>query len=53
MALTLSRQVGESIIIDETIVVTVVKLRGGRVAISIEAPKDVPVRRAELEKKAA
>ncbi len=46
--LTLSRFVGEAIIINENITITIVKNDRGKIRISIDAPKDVPIRRAEL-----
>ncbi len=46
--LVLSRKKGESVIIRENIVVTVVDIRGDKVRLGIEAPKDVPVHRREV-----
>ncbi len=46
--LVLSRKKGESVIIRENIVVTVVEIRGDKVRLGIEAPKDVPVHRREV-----
>ena len=46
--LVLSRKKNESIIIDNNIVVTVVEIRGDKVRLGIEAPKDVPVHRQEV-----
>lgn len=46
--LVLSRRVGEKICIGKGIVVTVVALPGNRVRLGIEAPVEVPIRRAEL-----
>ena len=46
--LVLSRKKGESIVIGEHIVVTVVDLRNGKVRLGVEAPKEVPVHRQEL-----
>jgi len=46
--LVLSRKKGESIIIRENIVVTVVGIRGEKVLLGIEAPKDVAVNRREV-----
>lgn len=46
--LVLTRQKGQSIVINETIVVTITELRGGRVKVGITAPTDIVVRRAEL-----
>ena len=46
--LVLSRKTGESIIILENIVVTVVGIQGDKVRLGIEAPRDVPVHRHEV-----
>jgi carbon storage regulator len=46
--LILSRKSGERIVIDDSIVVTVVRTRGGAVCLGIEAPAQVPVLRQEL-----
>lgn len=48
--LVLSRHRGESIIIGTKgdIVVTIVEVRGDRVRLGIDAPKNVPVNRSEI-----
>lgn len=46
--LVLSRKRNESIVIDGNIVVTVVDIRGDKVRLGIEAPKDVPIHRSEV-----
>ena len=46
--LVLSRKTNESIIINDTIRVTVVGLKGDRVRLGIEAPRDVSVDRGEV-----
>ena len=46
--LVLTRKTGESIQIDENISVTVSQVRGGRVRLSIDAPRDVRVVRKEV-----
>lgn len=46
--LVLSRKKNESIIINDHIVVTVVEIRGDKVRLGIEAPKDVSVHRREV-----
>ena len=46
--LVLSRKVGESIFINESIRVTVVGSRGGQIRLGIEAPPEVIVLREEL-----
>lgn len=47
--LVLSRKRNESIVIDDTIVVTIVEIRGDKVRLGIQAPKDVPVHRSEVQ----
>jgi carbon storage regulator len=46
--LVLSRKKNESIIINNDIVITIVEIRGDKVRLGIEAPKDVPVHRMEV-----
>ena len=46
--LTLSRKVGETIVVGDNIRVTVTKVSGRRVALGVEAPKQVRVLRGEL-----
>ena len=46
--LVLSRKRTESIVIDEHIVVTVVEVRGDKVRLGIEAPREVPIHRSEV-----
>ena len=46
--LVLSRKLGEKIVIDDQIVVTVVKLEKGQVRLGIEAPREIPVFREEI-----
>jgi carbon storage regulator len=46
--LVFSRKKNEQIIIDGDIVVTVVEIRGDKVRLGIEAPKEVPVHRREV-----
>jgi carbon storage regulator len=46
--LVLTRKLGEEIIINGEICVSVVRLRGNRVQIGIKAPAGVPIRRREL-----
>lgn len=47
--LVLSRKVGESFLIGDKIVVTVVRIAGGGVRIGVEAPTDCSVMRKELK----
>lgn len=46
--LVLSRKRNESIIINDNIKLTIVDVKGDRVRVGIEAPKDVPVHRQEV-----
>jgi len=46
--LVLSRKKNESIIINDEITVTVIEVRGDKVRLGIEAPKDVSVHRREI-----
>ena len=48
MLLVLSRRIGEEIVIDEHIVITIVEIRGDKVRLGIVAPKEVPVHRQEV-----
>lgn len=47
--LCLSRYLNESIVIGGEIVVTVIEVRGDKVRLGIDAPKDVSVNRKEVE----
>jgi carbon storage regulator len=46
--LVLARKVKEGVVIDNRIKVTIVSIVGNRVKIGVEAPKEVNVRREEL-----
>ncbi len=46
--LVLSRKLNETIVIDEHIVVKVLRLENGVVSLGIQAPKSVPVHRQEV-----
>ena len=46
--LVLSRQRDESLIIGDNVVVTVVDVRGDKVRLGIEAPREIPVHRREV-----
>lgn len=46
--LVLSRKKNESIVIDERIVITVIEIRGDKVRLGIEAPRDVAIHRHEI-----
>ncbi len=46
--LVLSRKKNESVVINDNISIVVVEIRGDKVRLGIEAPKDVPVHRKEI-----
>ena len=46
--MVLSRRPNESIVINDKIVITVIEIRGDKVRLGIEAPRDVPVHRSEV-----
>ncbi len=46
--LVLSRRPNESIVINDKIVITVIEIRGDKVRLGIEAPRDVPIHRTEV-----
>lgn len=47
--LVLSRHPNQKLCIGDNIVVTIVDVRGDRVRIGIDAPKEIPVHRAECK----
>lgn len=47
--LVLTRTLGEKIVIDERITLVIVRIGPGNVRIGIEAPREMRIRRAELE----
>jgi len=51
--LILTRRTGETLVIGDSITVTVLETRGSQVRIGIEAPKDVPVHRQEVAERIA
>ena len=46
--LVLSRKKNESIVINDDITIVVVEIRGDKVRLGIEAPKEIPVHRNEV-----
>ena len=46
--LVLSRKEGEKIVIGDNIVIHIVDIRGDKVRLGIEAPKEIPVHRSEV-----
>ena len=49
LGLVLSRKEGERILIGDEIALTIVDIRGDKVRIGVEAPRDVTVHRAEVD----
>ena len=48
MMLVLSRKKNESIVINNDITIVVVEIRGDKVRLGVEAPREVPVHRREV-----
>lgn len=46
--LVLSRKKGERVVINNNIIVEVIEVRGDKVRLGIEAPKEMPVHRQEV-----
>ncbi|MGD0517337.1 MAG: carbon storage regulator [Thermoguttaceae bacterium] len=46
--LVLSRKPDESIVIDGRITITILEVRGNKIRLGIEAPKEIPIVREEL-----
>jgi carbon storage regulator len=46
--LVLSRKEGERLVIGENIVITVVRIKGNRVRIGVQAPSEVGIKREEI-----
>jgi carbon storage regulator len=49
--LVLARSAGQSVVLDERIVVTVLDTKGGIVRLGVAAPDEVAVRRGELARR--
>jgi carbon storage regulator len=47
--LVLTRKAGESIVVGDNIQITIVEVVGNRIRIGINAPREVPIVRAEVE----
>jgi len=47
--LVLSRKPGEKLMIGDNIVITILAINGNRVRVGIEAPKEIPVLRSEVD----
>lgn len=48
--LVLSRKVGQRLVLDDRITITINQINGNRVQVGIEAPDDVHILRGELDK---
>ena len=46
--LALTRKIGEALVINNNIEITVLEIRGDQIKIGISAPKDVPIYRKEV-----
>jgi carbon storage regulator len=46
--LILSRLIGETLVLDNNITITVTKISGDQVSLGIDAPKHIGIRRGEL-----
>jgi carbon storage regulator len=46
--LTLTRQIGETIIIGDNVKLTVIEVQGNQVRVGIEAPREIQVHREEI-----
>ena len=49
--LVLSRKLNESIVINDNVLVTVLRVRGDNVLLGIDAPLEIPVHRQEVYEK--
>ncbi len=46
--LILTRKIGETLIIKNDIIITILSIKGNQIRIGIEAPKDIPIYRKEI-----
>lgn len=46
--LVLSRRAGESIVIGNDVVITILEVRGGQIRLGVDAPRNLAVHRAEI-----
>jgi carbon storage regulator len=46
--LVLSRKAGESIVIGNDVVITILEVRGGQIRVGVDAPRSLAVHRAEI-----
>ncbi len=50
--LVLTRKINESLLIGDEVVITVVDVRGDKVRLGIEAPKEISIARSEIAQRA-
>lgn len=50
--LILSRKIGESVVINDNVIVKILEVSGDKVRIGIEAPKEISILRSELKETA-
>jgi carbon storage regulator len=50
--LILTRRLTETLVIGDSVTVTVLDIKGGRVRIGVNAPREIPVKREEIFQKA-
>ena len=46
--LILTRRIGEKLVIDDNVIITIMGAKGNQIRIGIEAPRDVQVHREEI-----
>ncbi len=46
--LILTRKIGETLIIKNDIIITILSIKGNQIRIGIEAPKNIPIYRKEI-----
>lgn len=51
--LILTRKIGEALVIDKDITVTVMGIKGTQIRIGVDAPKDIKVNREEIHNRIA
>ena len=48
LMLILTRRIGEKLVIDDNVIITIMAAKGSQIRIGIEAPRDVQVHREEI-----
>lgn len=49
--LVLTRKIGEQLMIDDNIIVTVVAIEGNKIRLGVTAPRSIPVDRGEIRQR--